>query len=98
MILPSYPCGIEKPRKPINLDKLVDQVLEEFLAAAFVLGFAAFEDVFLERLEIGLASLEVAPDATVPSAVAVLHGFCAKASANARSVAWKSHNYSACVC
>ena len=48
-------------------DKLVDEVLEEFLAAAFVLGFAAFEDVFFEGFEIGLAGLDVCADAGAAS-------------------------------
>jgi hypothetical protein len=53
-------------------NKLVDQILQKFLAAAFVGGrFAFFEHVFLQGLKIALAGFDLLAEAAVPRTVAM---------------------------
>src|SRR4029079_6781726 len=57
-------------------DEFVDEVLQEFLAAACVRGgIALFEDVGFEPGKIGLALFDLSANAGVPRSVALLHKF-----------------------
>src|ERR1035441_235964 len=58
------------------LDKLVDEIFQEFLPAADVrVGLALLEHVSFEFLEAGLARLDLRADAGIPRSVAVLDKF-----------------------
>src|SRR5215471_15109397 len=62
-----------RSRSDVALDKFVNQILEEFLAAAAVRGdVALLEHIGFEVFEAGLVGFDLRPYAAVPSAVALL--------------------------
>ncbi len=61
---------VGKPR--FRSDEFVDEVFEEFLAAAADEGFAVFEGVGFEFFEAGAAAFNLGTDAVIEAAVALL--------------------------